>query len=558
VGNINEDFKLEAQVEQAARILSETPTSFIPVELSISCTNLVNVDYQSLTDPFFVLFMSSSPSSPMREIKRSEIIANNLNPEWVTLIKVNYCFEELQLIRIEVYDVTGSFSSSCTDHLCLRDQTLMGTASFALAQVLGSDNRFYSTPLINAPDLTRQEAAMHIKAEEVVSQDAKCHLQFRAEGVLAETKPKFFVRLSRRQEDGGLLHFYKTEAVQSSAPVWKRISTTLQQLANGDMHRPVVFELFNWHHSGNHASIGTCEASVNDLVRLAATGSRLSLSGSKQNNGSLVFTQCDCVPIPSFFDYVFGEGMQINVVFAIDFTKSNGDPSHPDSLHYFSHAEAMDNQYAQAIQAVGSVLQHYDTDKKYPVYGFGAKVSPGKPTSHLFAVNGNEKDAEVNGIEGVLSCYRAALQRVELHGPTIFTPVINKAISIAQAARSKDPCQQQYFILLILTDGIINDMQNTTDAIVAASSLPLSIIIVGVGNADFAAMETLDGDTIPLTSAQGIQRERDIVQFVPYKEFIHTSSFDLAKSVLAEIPYQIVSYMQANNIPPPPPRTKQI
>jgi Copine len=35
-------------------------------------------------------------------------------------------------------------------------------------------------------------------------------------------------------------------------------------------------------------------------------------------------------------------------------------------------------------------------------------------------------------------------------------------------------------------DGIINDMGNTTDAIVAAAELPFSIIIVGVGAADFA------------------------------------------------------------------------
>ena len=36
--------------------------------------------------------------------------------------------------------------------------------------------------------------------------------------------------------------------------------------------------------------------------------------------------------------------------------------------------------------------------------------------------------------------------------------------------------------------GIINDMQATIQAIVSSSGLPLSIIIVGVGGADFGAM----------------------------------------------------------------------
>ena len=57
---------------------------------------------------------------------------------------------------------------------------------------------------------------------------------------------------------------------------------------------------------------------------------------------------------------------------------------------------------------------------------------------------------------------------------------------------------QKYQILLILTDGIINDMKQTIDEIVRGSALPLSIIIVGVGDADFSSMDTLDADDEPL------------------------------------------------------------
>ena len=53
---------------------------------------------------------------------------------------------------------------------------------------------------------------------------------------------------------------------------------------------------------------------------------------------------------------------------------------------------------------------------------------------------------------------------------------------------------RQYFVLLIITDGVITDFAETKAAIVAASRLPLSIIIVGVGRADFSAMEELDAD----------------------------------------------------------------
>ena len=53
---------------------------------------------------------------------------------------------------------------------------------------------------------------------------------------------------------------------------------------------------------------------------------------------------------------------------------------------------------------------------------------------------------------------------------------------------------QSYHILLILTDGVISDMDQSRAAIVEASALPMSIIIVGVGSADFDMMEELDSD----------------------------------------------------------------
>ena len=78
---------------------------------------------------------------------------------------------------------------------------------------------------------------------------------------------------------------------------------------------------------------------------------------------------------------------------------------------------------------------------------------------------------------------------------------------------------QQYFVLLIITDGEITDMDQTRQAIVDSSRLPMSIIIVGVGKAEFKAMEVLDGDKGMLKSLSGVAAARDIVQFVPFRDF---------------------------------------
>jgi hypothetical protein len=79
--------------------------------------------------------------------------------------------------------------------------------------------------------------------------------------------------------------------------------------------------------------------------------------------------------------------------------------------------------------------------------------------------------------------------------------------------------------------------------------LPISVVIVGVGSADFANMEILDADDNPLRSSAGEKASRDIVQFVPFRKF-KDDPVRLAKETLAEIPGQLVGFMAANRIPP--------
>eukprot|EP00824_Muranothrix_gubernata_P014050 TRINITY_DN2910_c0_g2_i1.p1 TRINITY_DN2910_c0_g2~~TRINITY_DN2910_c0_g2_i1.p1 ORF type:complete len:347 (-),score=37.84 TRINITY_DN2910_c0_g2_i1:36-932(-) len=107
-----------------------------------------------------------------------------------------------------------------------------------------------------------------------------------------------------------------------------------------------------------------------------------------------------------------------------------------------------------------------------------------------------------------------------------------------------------YFILMILTDGLIMDFKQTEHEIVRASSLPLSIVIVGIGNEDFSEMDQLDADEAPLYSQKlGKYMERDIVQFVPFSKFANNPN-ELAKETLAEIPKQLIDYMSQKGIQP--------
>lgn len=129
--------------------------------------------------------------------------------------------------------------------------------------------------------------------------------------------------------------------------------------------------------------------------------------------------------------------------------------------------------------------------------------------SHCFPLNGNDSLPEITGIDEVLNTYRNVVQHVKLLGPTFFAPIVRRAKE--QVEKCQNP--KLYHILLILTDGEIHDMTQTIDEIAEISNknLPLSIIIVGVGDEDFANMVKLDGDEVAIKAGC-----KDLVQFVKY------------------------------------------
>ena len=114
------------------------------------------------------------------------------------------------------------------------------------------------------------------------------------------------------------------------------------------------------------------------------------------------------------------------------------------------------------ISACLGILENYDDDKRFPVYGFGGKLPERSKVSHNFALNGDIFNPHVNGVQGVILCYQNALNQGRLYDPTHFSEIlreVNNHVTSDLQARS----QQKFHILIIITDGVINDMNKTID-----------------------------------------------------------------------------------------------
>ncbi|TGZ65970.1 hypothetical protein CRM22_005610 [Opisthorchis felineus] len=528
--------------------MTSEETLYTTIELSISCRNLCDTDILSKSDPLVVVFEKTHDNS-WRELGRTEVIQNTLNPDFVKKIVIEYHFEEQQRLNFAVYDV------DCTSDK-LEKHDFLGNCEATLGEIASSWK--VMKPLKNGP--AEKCGSIIVIADEVSSCKDELILDISGKGL--DRKDLFgssdpFLAFYRINEDGSRTIVHRTEEIRNTLnPNWKQMVLPTRVLVNGDHDRQLVISCLDWNRSGREALIGEVSTTVNELLRVYHSELRiLNLVHPKKarrqkhytNSGVLHLNLVKMDKVYSFLDYVQG-GTELSCCIAIDFTASNGSPQVPDTLHYSTINHP--SQYAMALQAVGEVISDYDSDNLFPAFGFGACVPPDNVVSHCFPLNGHIDNPYCEGIQGAMAAYAHSLRTVKFHGPTNFAPIINTVASIARQAEPGT----QYSILLILTDGIISDLPQTRAAIVNASSLPLSIIIVGVGPANFDEMEELDGDEIRLTS-RGRAAVRDIVQFVPFRDFhdaysVKESKRRLSKAVLAEIPDQLVSYMRMQGIKP--------
>ncbi|KAM6132486.1 LOW QUALITY PROTEIN: copine-4 [Pterocles gutturalis] len=513
------------------------------VELRVACKGISDRDALSKPDPCVILKMQSH--GQWFEVDRTEVIRTCINPVFSKLFTVDFYFEEVQRLRFEVHDISSN-------HNGLKEADFLGGMECTLGQIVSQ--RKLSKSLLKHGN-TAGKSSITVIAEELSGNDDYIELSFSARKLDDKdffSKSDPFLDFRMNDDDQQLVH--RTEVVMNNLnPAWKTFKVSVNSLCSGDQDRRLKCIVWDWDSNGKHV-IGEFSSTFKEM-RGAMEGRQVqwecinpkykAKKKNYKNSGIVILNQCKIHKMHSFLDYIMG-GCQIQFTVAIDFTASNGDPRNSCSLHYIHPYQP--NEYLKALVAVGEICQDYDSEM-FPAFGFGARIPPEYKVSHDFAINFNEDNPECAGIQGVVEAYQSCLPKLQLYGPTNIAPIIQKvAKSASEETNTKEA--SQYFILLILTDGVITDMADTREAIVHASHLPMSVIIVGVGNADFSDMQMLDGDDGILRSPKGEPVLRDIVQFVPFRNFKHASPAALAKSVLAEVPNQVVDYYNGKGIKP--------
>ena len=479
------------------------------------------------------------------------------------VIVVDYTLGTPMKIAVQIYD-----------EIRKGENTSMGAATFDIGEVLGARGSSKARKIKNGGTLfchVAQQKGSGLMRLVLTGTKLK-----NTEGFMRKSDP-FFELSSKRDGAGGQTwdNVHRSEVVKNNLnPVWKDVVVSLSVLNQGELDKPIMISVYDHESSGKHVLMGTVETTVKSLQGLVGSTLPLKVKGSA--TGTLNIKKCDVsgvedvtarmaaasvaapaaapaafafvpstpsvfappVASASFADYVAG-GCELNVGVAIDFTGSNGDPRKPGTLHHLGGG-AM-NDYQKAISAIVGVLAKYDSDQMYPVWGFGAKY--GGVVRHCFQCG---PTGEAHGVQGILDAYKQTFKSgLIMSGPTVFTEVLQTAAAKAQSHQEAAKAQgkQSYTILLILTDGAVTDPAATAEVLRQCSEAPMSVVIVGIGNADFSTMQFLDDANAG---------DKDIAQFVSFNQHSR-SSVELSSETLNEIPKQLTRYFQRKGISPLPP-----
>ena len=236
------------------------------VQLSVSCSSLLNKDTFSKSDPVCILF--EKRSGKWAELDRTEMIHNNLNPQWQKKFTLDYNPQVPQDVKFEIYDWDTKTEKT-------RQQDFLGSVEVSLQKVMAENygkNRKCQFLLQKGG-----RGKITIMAEEINSYaNAKIKLQFMAHNLdkkdfFGKSDPYYILR--KKMPNGEFSLVYKSEFIENTLnPKWKAMEKTVSELCSGDDERELKIEVYDHDSRGNDDLIGLLTTNLRCLTGSARNG----------------------------------------------------------------------------------------------------------------------------------------------------------------------------------------------------------------------------------------------------------------------------------------------
>jgi len=138
------------------------------VELYFSCRGLLDLDLLSKSDSMIKVYLCSKKGWSL--LGKTEVIHDNLNPDYSTSIVTDYIFEITQTIKVEVVDIDGP-----------NKEQFIGEAQFELGELMGSKKNMLIIDLINNKKTNKKGGKIIVRSEATQEKQDKITMSMKCE-----------------------------------------------------------------------------------------------------------------------------------------------------------------------------------------------------------------------------------------------------------------------------------------------------------------------------------------------------------------------------------------
>eukprot|EP00033_Pygsuia_biforma_P002078 GCRY01002307.1.p1 GENE.GCRY01002307.1~~GCRY01002307.1.p1 ORF type:complete len:522 (+),score=134.22 GCRY01002307.1:110-1675(+) len=355
-------------------------------------------------------------------------------------------------------------------------------------------------------------------------------------GLFAKSDPYFVIHRGDSNEE-----VYRSGICYNTLnPQWHLTHLPLSSLCDGDLDLPLLFHVYDWDRVGNDDLIGIFQTTVRDLTTRKESFYDIENPGKKKkknykHSGEFIVQHSSITTKPSLMDF-FQCNNHFDLCFACDFSELFSADGPQDSV--------LCSYVKMLTKSAPSLLRFIDTEKG-GVSAFGySHLEDG--TNELISLSSkpttisNYQDARLASptVAGLLEAlYETVAARkqystrwtvgegVEVGSRKGLTEVIDVAVQLAethlqdmeQRHRKEDGL---YTVLVVLTTKPLaaSGLEPTLKAIIKASHLPLSIVILTPEDVAYPSLKGLDEDASHsdgLLRFAGLKAERDVVMLPP-------------------------------------------
>ena len=363
--------------------------------------------------------------------------------------------------------------------------------------------------------------------------DRQCVFNIEVSGSLVGMKIGYTITSLGNQYDPINKLVYESEILDNNSLIkFNSISIPLNELASDENLEDNIIEI-SFKDVQHSTELGKYSS---NLTKLFEKENIIDFKGGKK--AKIVSIRKNFYSLLDFLENDF----HLSTTLFIDFSEIDKANTHHEVNNEIVFEKLMENFL--------DVLVSYNEDPFFHIYGFG--FDPKDKTidydPDMYPIN-KKVDSPSVKMNEIKKFYTEFLMAINFGKKKTNLDLIIKKFNTKIKIDIEKYDVSEYNVLLLFTNNDIIDEKEFSNNLIISSSLPISVVVIGLGSGPYTKLENVENNFLNLKSDDGIVPQRKCLKFISFKNNSKNFQRTVQKS-LVDIPNEMVEYLTINNIEP--------